>query len=76
VRPRVLEDHRHLAAVPAQGGSGQAADIAAAEPDRAIDSGPARQQPADRPRGHGLAGPRLADQAYRLTGPYRERDVA
>ena len=76
VRPRVLEDHRHLAAVPAQGGSGEAAGIAAAEADRAMDFRPAWQQPADRPRGHGLPRPGLADQAHRLTGPYRERDVA
>src|SRR5262249_43299337 len=76
VRPRVLEDHRHLVAVPAQVRAGEPVDVGAAEPDRALDLGPARQEPVDRPGGHRLAGPRLADQADGLTRADRERDIA
>ena len=75
VRPRILEDHRYLVAVPAQVRAGEPVDVGARVPDRALDLGPTRQQAVDRPGGHGLARPRLADQADGLARPHRERDI-
>ena len=75
VGSRVLEDHRHLAAVPAKIRTGELADFGTAEPDRAVHLGAGRQQTADGPGGHGLARPGLADQADGLARPQRERDI-
>jgi hypothetical protein len=75
VRPRVLEDHRDLATVPAQRLPGLAADRPAVEQDLAVDLGAARQQPVDRAGGHRLARARFADQPERLAGPHGEADV-
>jgi hypothetical protein len=52
VRPRVLEDHRHLTAVPAKIRTGEPADFGTAEADRAAHLGAGRQQPAQGPGGH------------------------
>src|SRR6185437_14961282 len=68
VRAGVLEDHRDLAAEPAQPGARQAGHVAATEADLAGHLRAPGQQPVDRPRGHRLARAGLADQADRLPG--------
>ena len=63
VRARVLEDHRHLAAVlRAARRRGSASTSRPSKRIAPVDLGAGRQQPRDRPRGHRLARARLADQ--------------
>src|SRR5665811_954701 len=68
---RILEDHLHPAAHPAERGPLQPGHIRAVEPDRAAGR-PAEAD--DRPAGRALAAPGLPDQAERLPAPDHERD--
>jgi hypothetical protein len=76
VRPRILEDHRYLAAVAAQVAPGQRGDVPALEADRPLGRRARGQQAADGPGRHRLAGTGLADQADRLARVDPQPDVA
>ncbi len=76
VRTRILEDHRDLVAVAAQGGPGQAHDVHAVVPDLAADLGPAGKQPVNGPRRHRLARTGLAHESYRLAGTDADGDIS
>ncbi len=70
---RILEDHLHLPALPAQGLAAQSHADRTVEADRA---GGRLDQPQHQPGDGGLAGTGFADQAEALAARQRERGIA